>query len=198
MYKPSSDDIKKLREMTGAGLQDCKTALIEFEGDFEKAAEDLRKKGIAKAAKRMDRAAQQGVIASYIHAGSQIGSIVELNCETDFVAKNEEFIKLAEEIAVQVAAMNPLAISPEELDPSIIDKEKEILRQQLLNEGKKEDVIEKIIPGKLNKFYSEVCLLKQPYYQDEKVIIEDLIKQYISKFGENIKISRFTRYQIGN
>lgn len=196
MYKPKPEEIKKLRELTGAGMQDCKNALVEFEGDMEKAIEDLRKKGIAKAAKRADRATSQGVIASYIHHDGRIGSLIELNCETDFVAKNEEFKKLAEDLAIQVAAMNPLSISEEDLDHNIIEKEKEIYREQLKQENKTEQQIEKILPGKLEKFYSEVCLLKQGYYKDQKIKVEDLIKQYISKFGENIQVSRFTRYEI--
>ncbi|MCX7809287.1 MAG: translation elongation factor Ts [Leptospiraceae bacterium] len=198
MYKPSSEEIKKLRELTGAGMLDCKNALIEFEGNIEKAIEDLRKKGIAKAAKRMDRETTQGVIASYIHMGNQIGSLVELNCETDFVAKNEEFVNLAKEIAVQIAAMNPLSISPEDLDPAIVEKEKEIIREQLKQEGKPEHILDKIIQGKLEKFYEEVCLLRQPFYKNQDIRVEEYLKEYISKFGENIRVARFTRYQIGS
>jgi len=198
MYKPSSEEIKKLRELTGAGMLDCKNALIEFEGNIEKAIEDLRKKGIAKAAKRMDRETSQGVIASYIHMGNQIGSLVELNCETDFVAKNEEFVNLAKEIAVQIAAMNPLSISPEDLDPAIVEKEKEIIREQLKQEGKPEHILDKIIQGKLEKFYEEVCLLRQPFYKNQDIRVEEYLKEYISKFGENIRVARFTRYQIGS
>ncbi|GIX42657.1 MAG: elongation factor Ts [Leptospiraceae bacterium] len=198
MYKPSAEEIKKLRELTGAGMLDCKNALIEFEGDIEKAIEDLRKKGIAKASKRMDRETSQGVIAAYVHMGNQIGALVELNCETDFVAKNEEFVNLAKEIAVQIAAMNPLSISEEDLDPAIIEKEKEILREQLKQEGKPENIINKIIQGKLEKFYEEVCLLKQPFYKQQDTKVEDYIKEFISKFGENIRVARFTRYQIGS
>ena len=198
MYKPSAEEIKKLRELTGAGMLDCKNALIEFEGSIEKAIEDLRKKGIAKAAKRMDRETTQGVIASYIHMGNQIGSLVELNCETDFVAKNEEFVNLAKEIAVQIAAMSPLSISPEDLDPAIVEKEKEIIREQLKQEGKPEHILDKIIQGKLEKFYEEVCLLRQPFYKNQDIRVEEYLKEYISKFGENIRVARFTRYQIGS
>jgi len=179
-------------------MLDCKNALIEFEGNIEKAIEDLRKKGIAKAAKRMDRETSQGVIASYIHMGNQIGSLVELNCETDFVAKNEEFVNLAKEIAVQIAAMNPLSISPEDLDPAIVEKEKEIIREQLKQEGKPEHILDKIIQGKLEKFYEEVCLLRQPFYKNQDIRVEEYLKEYISKFGENIRVARFTRYQIGS
>ncbi len=196
MYKPKPEEIKKLRELTGAGMQDCKNALIEFEGNFEKAIEDLRKKGIAKAEKRADRATSEGIIASYIHHNGKIGSLIELNCETDFVAKNEEFKKLAEDLAIQVAAMNPLSISIEDLDPKILEKEKEIYIEQLKQQNKTDQQIQKILPGKLEKFYSEVCLLKQEFYKDNKFKVEDIIKQHISKFGENIQISRFTRYEI--
>ncbi|MFN3603458.1 MAG: translation elongation factor Ts [Leptonema sp. (in: bacteria)] len=196
MYKPKPEEIKHLRELTGAGMQDCKNALIEFNGDIEKAIEDLRKKGIAKAAKRADRTTRQGIIASYIHHDGRIGSLIELNCETDFVAKNEEFKKLAQELAIQIAAMNPLSISVEDLDPNIVEKEKAIYIEQLKLEKKTEAQIEKILLGKLEKFYSEVCLLKQEFYKDNKIKVEDYIKQHISKFGENIQVSRFARYQI--
>lgn len=198
MYKPKPEEIKKLRDLTGAGMQDCKNALIEFNGDIEKSIEDLRKKGIAKASKRMGRDTSQGVISSYIHHGGQIGALVELNCETDFVSKNEEFVSLAKEIAVQVAAMNPMSISVEDLEPSIVEKEKEIIKEQLKKEGKPDHIIEKIVEGKMQKFYEEVCLLKQAFYKDQNIKVEDYLKEYISKFGENIKISRFARYQIGS
>lgn len=198
MYKPKPEEIKQLREITGAGMQDCKNALIEFEGNIEKAVEDLRKKGIAKAAKRSDRATSQGVIASYIHHDGRIGSLIELNCETDFVAKNQEFKQLAQELAIQVATMNPLSVSPADLNPEILEKEIEIYKEQLKQEKKTDQQIEKILPGKIEKFYSEVCLLKQPLFKDHKVIVEDYIKQYISKFGENIQVSRFARYQINS
>ncbi|MCB1308114.1 MAG: translation elongation factor Ts [Leptospiraceae bacterium] len=192
----STDDIKKLREMSGAGMMDCKKALADTGGDIEKAAEQLRKKGLVKAAKRMDRETAVGRIVSYIHGGGSIGVLLQLNCETDFVAKNEEFEALGRDLCMQIAAANPLALLPEELDAETVEKEKAIHREQLEKEGKKGDVIEKILPGKLNKFYSEVCLLKQPWIKDPKVSIEDLIKQYISKFGENITVGRFARYEV--
>ncbi|MCS7205040.1 MAG: translation elongation factor Ts [Leptospiraceae bacterium] len=198
MYTPSTEEIKKLREMTGAGITDCKAALIETNGDIEKAIEVLRKKGIAKAAKKMDRATNQGLIASYIHTNGQIGSLVEVNCETDFVSRNEEFYQLAQDLAIQVAAYNPLSILPEDLDPAIVEKEKEIIREQLRNEGKPENIIEKIVEGKIQKFYEEVCLLKQPFYKDEKKTVEEYIKEHIAKFGENIRVSRFARFQVGS
>lgn len=192
----STDDIKKLREVSGAGMMDCKKALADTGGDIEKAAEQLRKKGLVKAAKRMDRETAVGRIVSYIHGGGSIGVLLQLNCETDFVAKNEEFEALGRDLCMQIAAANPLALLPEELDSDTVEKEKAIHREQLEKEGKKGDVIEKILPGKLNKFYSEVCLLKQPWIKDPKVSIEDLIKQYISKFGENITVGRFARYEV--
>lgn len=197
MYTPTMDEIKKLREMTGAGISDCKAALQETSGDLEKAVEVLRKKGIMKASKKMDRATSQGVIASYIHTGGQIGSLIEINCETDFVSRNEEFQKLAQELAIHVVAYNPLAISPEDLDPALVEKEKEIIKEQLRNEGKSEAMIEKIVEGKIQKFYDEVCLLRQPFYKDEKKTVEEYIKEHIAKFGENIRVNRFVRFQVG-
>ncbi len=198
MYKPTTEDIKKLRELTGAGMQDCKNALVEFNGDIEKAIEELRKKGIAKAIKRMDRQTSEGAIYAYVHHGNKIGAMVELNCETDFVAKNEEFINLAKEMAIQVATMNPLSISEEDLDGNVLEKEKEIITEQLKKEGKPQHILDKILQGKLEKFYEEVCLLKQPFYKNQDIKVEDYIKTYISKFGENIRVSRFVRYQIGS
>jgi elongation factor Ts len=197
MYKASSEDIKKLRELTGAGMMDCKKALEEFEGNMEKAIDELRKRGLAKAAKRMDRETSVGRICSYIHGEGTIGAMVQLNCETDFVARNEEFAELGKSIAIQIAAMNPLAISPEDLDRSILDREIEVIKEQLISEGKKPEQIEKILPGKLTKFYSEVCLLHQPFYKDDKKTVQDVIKDQIARFGENITIGRFTRYQVG-
>lgn len=197
MYKPSSDDIKKLREMTGAGMMDCKKALEEFEGDITKSVDELRKKGLAKAAKRMDRETAVGRVCSYVHGEGSIGVIVQLNCETDFVARNEDFEALGHSIAIQIAAMNPLCIAPEDLDKTIEEREIEVIKEQLVSEGKKPEQIEKILPGKLSKFHSEVCLLKQPFYKEEKKTIEELIKDYIAKFGENITVGRFTRYQVG-
>jgi elongation factor Ts len=193
----SSEQIKELRERTGAGLLDCKKALIENNGDLEKSTNFLREKGLAKASKKAERATKEGRIVSYLHSNGKIGVLLELNCETDFVAKNEEFEVLGKEICMQVAASSPLYITPEEVPAEIIESEKKILRSQLLAEGKKEEILDKIIPGKLNSYYSENCLLEQQYIKDNKKLIKDVIKEAISKFGENITIGRFTRYQIG-
>ncbi|EHQ04853.1 MAG: translation elongation factor Ts [Leptonema illini] len=197
MYKASSDDIKKIRDMTGAGMMDCKKALEEFEGDMAKAVDELRKKGLAKAAKRMDRETSVGRVCSYIHGEGSIGAMIQLNCETDFVARNEDFAELGKALAIQIAAMNPLAIAPEDLDKTVEEREIEVIKEQLVSEGKKADQIEKILPGKLTKFYSEVCLLNQPFYKDDKKTVQEVIKDHIAKFGENITIGRFTRYQVG-
>ncbi len=197
MADVSTDDIKKLREMSGAGMMDCKKALVETKGDLEKAAESLRKKGLAKAVKRMDRDTAVGRVFSYIHAGGSIGVLVQINCETDFVAKNDDFETLGKDIAMQIAAANPLALTSDELPQEELKKEEAVYREQLAKEGKDEKTIEKIIPGKLKKYASEVCLLEQAYIKDPKMTMQDLVKQYIAKFGENITVARFSRYQVG-
>ncbi|HMU85242.1 MAG TPA: translation elongation factor Ts [Leptospiraceae bacterium] len=197
MAEVKSDDIKKLREMTGAGMMDCKSALAENAGDIEKASEALRKKGLAKAAKRMDRDTGSGRVFSYIHGEGKIGVLLQLNCETDFVAKNEEFEQLGKDLCMQVAAASPLAIKAEDLDPKIIEKETEVYREQLIQEKKKPEQIEKILPGKIKKFQQDVCLLDQFFIKDNKQTVAELIKSFIGKFGENITISRFTRYEAG-
>lgn len=197
MADVSTDDIKKLREMSGAGMMDCKKALVETNGDIEKAAENLRKKGLAKAAKRMDRDTAVGRVFSYIHAGGSIGVLLQLNCETDFVAKNDDFEVLGRDIAMHIAATNPLAITPDEIPQAEKDREESVFREQLKKEGKNDATIEKIIPGKMQKFYSEVALLEQPNIKEPKQTIQELLKQYISKFGENITVARFSRYQVG-
>lgn len=189
--------VKQLREKTGAGMMDCKNALSEVEGDVEKAIELLRKKGLATAQKRAGRALSEGIIQSYIHMTGKLGVIVEVNCETDFVAKNEDFQEFSKNIAMHIAATNPLGITPEDLSQEIIDKEKEIYRAQALDMGKPENVIDKIVEGKLKKFYQESCLLNQPYVRDTDISIADLLNQMIAKIGENISIKRFVRYQIG-
>jgi elongation factor Ts len=189
--------VKQLREKTGAGMMDCKNALSEVEGDVEKAIELLRKKGLATAQKRAGRALSEGMIQSYIHMTGKLGVLVEVNCETDFVAKNEDFQEFTKNIAMHIAATNPLGITPEDISQEIIDKEKEIYRAQALDMGKPENVVDKIVEGKLNKFYEESCLLNQPYVRDTDISIADLINQMIAKIGENISIKRFIRYQIG-
>lgn len=197
MAEISSEQIKELREVTGAGLLDCKKALIETNGDLEKAITFLREKGMAKAAKRVDRETKEGRVFTYVHSNGKIGVIVELNCETDFVAKNEGFDEIGKEICLQIAAANPSYLAINDVPQEVIDKETSILRTQLTEQGKKPDQIEKIIPGKLNSFYSEMCLLEQIHIKDNKKTIRELIQEYIAKFGENITIGKFTRYQIG-
>ncbi|MFU2157643.1 MULTISPECIES: translation elongation factor Ts [Caldisericum] len=191
------DLIKELRARTGAGISDCKKALEEANGDIEKAIDILREKGIAKAVKKAGRVTNEGVVAAYIHPGSQLGVLVEVNCETDFVARTDEFKKLADEIALQIAASSPDYISREDVPAEVIEKEKEIYRKQLEEEGKPANVIERIIEGKIETFYKERCLLEQPYLRDENLTIEQLIKEHISKFGENITVRRFARFKVG-
>ena len=197
MAEVTKEMIQELRDKTQAGMLDCKKALIETNGDMEKAVDFLRKKGLASAAKKMGTETTEGIIASYIHSNSKIGVIVELKSVTDFVAKNEEFVALAKEIAMQVAATAPLFVSPEEVPADLIEREKDIYREQMKSSGKPENVVEKIIEGKLAKYYSEVCLLEQEYIKDSSVKIKNLIKQKIAAFGENIEVGRFARFQIG-
>ena len=197
MANISATMVKQLREKTGAGMMDCKNALSEVEGDVEKAIELLRKKGLATAQKRAGRALSEGIIQSYIHMTGKLGVLVEVNCETDFVAKNEDFQEFTKNIAMHIAATNPLGITPEDISEEIIEKEKEIYRAQALDMGKPENVIDKIVEGKLNKFYQESCLMNQPYVRDTDMSVADLLNQMIAKIGENISIKRFVRYQIG-
>lgn len=189
--------ISQLRQMTGAGISDCREALEQSGGDLEKAVEFLRKKGATKAAKKIaERQAGEGIVESYIHDNKKIGVLLELRCETDFVARNEDFKKLAHELALQIAAFNPSYIKPEDVTAEDLAKEKEVYAEQLAQEGKPADMIDKIVEGKLQKYFEEVCLLKQPYVKDDKVKIEDLISQYIAKLGEKIEVTRFSRFQI--
>lgn len=189
--------VKELREKTGAGIMDCKAALTESDGNIEAAVDFLRKKGIATAKKRAGRAASEGTIQSYIHMGGKIGVMVEVNCETDFVAKNDDFRDLAKNIAMHIAATNPVGIIPEDVPEDIIEKEKDIYRAQALETGKPENILDKIAEGKLQKFFKENCLLQQPYVRDPDMTIEDLLNETIGKIGENITIRRFCRFQIG-
>jgi len=190
------EDIQKLRKKTGVGIMDAKAVLKETKGDFEKAIELLRKKGLSKAQKRADREAKEGIVSSYIHAGGRVGAIVELLTETDFVAKTNDFKDLAYNIAMQVAAMDPEYATVENIPKNVIEKEKEIEREKLKKENKPDNIIEKILEGKLDNFYKQVVLLKQPFIKAEKKTIEDLIAEAIAKLGENIKIGRFARFQI--
>ncbi len=189
------DAVKNLRIRTSAGMMECKEALKESGGDIEKAVEILRKKGVAKAAKKASRATDQGVVESYIHMGSRIGVLIEINCETDFVARNGEFRKLTRELAMQVAAANPLYVSRDDVPAESIEKEKEIYRTQIT--GKPANVVEKIVEGKLEKYFSEVCLLEQPYIKDPNIRIKELLTQLIATLGENVQVSRFARYEVG-
>jgi elongation factor Ts len=193
----TSDLIKQLRERTQVGIMECKKALIECDGDIEKSIDHLRKKGIASASKRESREAKEGIISTYIHGNSKLGVMLELNCETDFVAKNEDFKELGKELCMQVAASMPLYVSIEEVPAAELEREREIHREQMKDSGKPANVLEKIIDGKMNKFYSQNCLLEQEYIRDPKVIIKDLIKEKIAKYGEKITVSRFARYKIG-
>jgi elongation factor Ts len=189
--------VKKLRDKTNAGIMDCKSALQETSGDLEKAVDFLRQKGLAVARKRGERAASEGQIHSYIHAGGKIGVLLEVNCETDFTAKSEPFTDFVKNVAMHIAATTPLAIRREDLQPEVIEREQEIYRAQALESGKPENIVDKIISGKLNKFYQEVCLLEQPYVRDTDMSIEDLLNELRAKTGENVIVRRFTRYQLG-
>ena len=189
--------VKELRERTGAGMMECKKALQEAGGDMEKAMEILRKKGIAKAEKKASRATKEGIIGSYIHMGGKIGVLVEVNCETDFVARTDEFQNLVKDIAMQIAAMNPKYVSKEDVPEEVIEKEKTIYREQALASGKPEHVVDKIVEGKLNKFFEEVCLLEQDFIKDDSKKVKDVITEVIAKLGENIRVARFVRFQVG-
>ncbi|MGD8880952.1 MAG: translation elongation factor Ts [Desulfobacterales bacterium] len=189
--------VKQLREKTGAGMMDCKKALLEVKGDMDKALEFLRKKGLATAQKRAGRAMTEGTVQSYIHMTGKLGVMVEVNCETDFVAKNEDFQEFAKNIAMHIAASNPLGIKPEDIPEEIVENEKDIYRAQAQDMGKPENILDKIVEGKLKKFYQENCLLNQPFVRDPDISIADLMNELIAKIGENITIKRFVRYQIG-
>jgi elongation factor Ts len=193
----TADMVKELRQRTGIGVMECKEALAESQGDIEKAIACLRKKGAARAQERMDREASQGIVHSYIHLEGKLGVLVEVNCESDFVARNEEFKALAKNIAMQIAAANPRFISPDEIPEADLEQEKEIIRGQLQDTKKPPQIIEKIIEGKLKKFYEEVCLMNQPYIKDDKMTVHELIASTIAKFGENIKVRRFARFELG-
>jgi elongation factor Ts len=189
--------VKDLREKTGAGMMDCKNALVEAAGDMEKATEILRKKGIARATKKADRAANEGRIEAYIHPGSKLGVLVEINCETDFVANTDDFQSFAHDVAMQIAASAPLYVRREEVDQEVVDREMELYKEQARAQGKPENILEKIASGKIDKFYSEICLLEQPFVKDPEKTINDLVTETIAKLGENISIRRFTRFKVG-
>ena len=193
----SASMVKELREKTGAGMMDCKAALTECDGDMEKAIDFLRKKGIATAAKRAGRATSEGTVQSYIHMGGKIGVLVEVDCETDFVAKTDDFCDFARNIAMHIAAVNPVGITPEDVPQEVIDREREVYRGQVLEMGKPEQMVEKITEGKMNKFFKESCLMNQQYVKDPDKTIADYLNETIAKTGEKITIKRFARFQIG-
>lgn len=189
--------VKELRERTGAGMMDCKKALVETDGDIEKAIDELRTKGLAKAAKKAGRIASEGVVISYIHGGGRIGVLVEVNCETDFVAKTDDFKELAYDIAMQIAASNPAYIERSMVPENVIQREKEVLKAQALEEGKPEKVVEKMVEGRIEKFYKENCLLDQLFIKDTEMTVQELIHAKVAKIGEHINVRRFVRYELG-
>jgi len=189
--------VKELRELSGAGMMDCKKALIETNGDIAKAVEFLREKGLASAAKKSGREAREGVVESYVHGGGRIGVLVEVNCETDFVARTPEFKELAHELAMQVAAMNPSYLSREDVPQEVVDKERSILVAQAREEGKPDKVLDKVVEGRLEKFFQQACLLEQPYMRDGSKTVQALIKESIAQLGENIIVRRFVRFETG-
>ena len=189
--------VKKLREKTGAGMMDCKKALVETDGDIDKAVDSLRKSGIAKAEKKGERTAKEGLVFSYIHHGGRLGVLLELNCETDFVAKTDGFSDLANNISMQIAATNPLSISRDEIDQSVLDREKEIFADQAKESGKADNIIDKIVEGRVEKFFAESCLLEQQYIKDPDRKVLDLITESVATLGENIVVNRFIRFAIG-
>jgi elongation factor Ts len=189
--------VKDLREKTGAGMMDCKKALAESGGNFEKAVDYLRQKGLATAARRAGRVTSEGQIGSYVHAGGKIGVMVEVNCETDFVAKTDDFQAFAKDIAMHIAASSPLYIQRENVPPEVLEREREIYRAQAREAGKPEKIMEKIVEGKLEKFYGEVCLLEQPFIKDPDRTVQDLLNGLIGKLGEKVEIRRFLRFQVG-
>lgn len=193
----SAASVKALRDKTGAGMMDCKKALGECNGDEEKAVAWLREKGLAKAQKRAGRATSEGVIGHYIHSNSKIGVLVEIKCETDFVARSERFLEFAKNVAMQIAATNPVCVSPEDVPADVLAKEKEIYKHQAMEEGKPEAIAEKIVEGRVKKFYKEICLLEQPFIKDDKLSIKDLINELVGVLGENIQIGRFSRLALG-
>lgn len=197
MTQISAQMVKELRTVTGSGIMDCKKVLAEAKGDMDKAIDLLRKKGLAKAAKRVGRSTSEGIVYSYIHTGSKLGVLLEINCESDFVAKTDDFKRFAKDIAMHIAATNPEGIIDEDIDPAIVEKEKEIYKAQIISQGKPEHIVDKIVEGKVQKFYKDVCLMSQQYIKDPQKTIADILKETIGKIGENIHIKRFARFKIG-
>ncbi|BAH77284.1 translation elongation factor Ts [Solidesulfovibrio magneticus] len=193
----SAASVKALRDKTGAGMMDCKKALGECNGDEEKAVAWLREKGLSKAQKRAGRATSEGVIGSYIHSNGKLGVMVEIKCETDFVARSERFLEFAKNVAMQIAAANPVCVTPEEVPADLLAKEREIFKNQAMEEGKPEAIAEKIVDGRVKKLYKEICLLEQPFIKDDKVTIKDLMNELVGVIGENVQIGRFSRMALG-
>ena len=193
----SASLVKQLRERTGAGMMECKVALVEAKGDLAEAEVILRKKGIAAAGKKATRTTKQGVISSYIHPGAQLGVLIDVNCESDFVARTEDFLELVHDLAMQIAAADPQFVRKEEVTQDALDKEKDIQRARALAEGKPEKMVDKIVEGRLNKYYEEFCLYEQPFIKDNAITVNDLIKAKIAKLGENIGVARFARFKVG-
>jgi elongation factor Ts len=189
--------VKDLRDRTGAGMMDCKRALVDTQGDIEKAIEILRERGLAKAAKKAGRLASEGIVDAYIHGGGRIGVLVEVNIETDFAAKNEDFRAFVKDIAMQIAAMNPLYVRREDVPAEVIEREKEILKAQAINEGKPEHIAEKMVSGRIEKYYNDVCLMEQPFIKDGDKTVEEVLKEKIALIGENISVRRFARFEMG-
>lgn len=193
----TAKDVMTLRERTGVGMMDCKKALTETDGDMEKAIEILREKGLAAAAKKAGRIAAEGIVESYIHMGGRIGVLVEVNCETDFVAKTDQFKAFVRDIAMQIAASNPQYVTKEEVPAEAIEKEREILRVQALNEGKPEKIVDKMVEGRIQKYFKEVCLMEQPFVKDPDKTVAQLVNEQVATIGEKISIRRFVRYEMG-
>ncbi|MBM3727128.1 MAG: translation elongation factor Ts [Acidobacteria bacterium] len=197
MAEVTAQLVKQLRDRTGAGMMECRSALVEANGDVGDAEVVLRKRGMASAAKKSARSTQQGLIGTYIHHGSQLGVLIEVNCESDFVARTDDFQELVKDVAMQVAAADPKWVRPEDVPEDVLNKEKEIARERARNEGKPEKILDRIVEGRVTKFFEEVCLVKQPFIRENTVTVEDLVKQKIAKLGENITIARFVRFKVG-
>lgn len=197
MVEISAKMVKELRDRTGAGMMDCKRALTELKGDIDKAVDLLREKGLAAAAKKSGRITAEGLVSSYIHGEGRIGVLVEVNCETDFVTKTDEFQELVKDVAMQVAAAKPMYLTREEVPEEMITHEREVLKAQALNEGKPEKIVEKMVEGRIDKYLKEICLLEQPFIKDPDITIQQLVTEKIAKIGENISVRRFTRYELG-
>jgi elongation factor Ts len=198
MAEISASLVKQLRERTGAGMMECKSALTEANGDVAEAEVVLRKRGIASAGKKASRTTKQGVVGSYIHAGAQLGVLVEVNCESDFVARTDDFQELVRDLAMHIAATDPQFVRKEDVSPAVLEKEKEIQKARVIAEGKPEKIADKIVEGRMSKFYEEVCLYDQPFVKENTITVEQLIKTKIAKLGENISVSRFSRFKVGD